>query len=150
MTNENKNPLAGFHKIGTDAGLSLVKVRLWNPATQELREVVVDDCEYAYPDGPFMSAAVKAYGLRVLESLRRAPVDMAALRDFNVCHDVVFEGAEVEVVRGRKVARGTTGTVARIRDIHDRYGRCVATYADIDTTDGGRCSTSITNLRVAG
>ena len=150
MTDETKNPLEGFRKIGTDEGISIVKVRMWNPYTEELKEIVVDDREYAYSDGPFMAAAIRAYGRSTLESLRRAPVDEAALRDFNISHDIVFEGAKIEVVKGRKVPIGTTGTVRSTRYIHNRYGRWVATYADFVTPEGDRCSTNVTNLRVTG
>lgn len=147
---EKVGSLDGFRKIGKKVGRSLVQVQMWNPDTKEMLSIVVEDYDYQYPDGPFLAPAVKSYGLPVLEHLRNAPIDNAALHDYNVYNDIVFVGAEVEVVKGRKVPIGTTGAVTRIRDVSDRFGRHVATYADIATDGGGHCSTSVANLAVRG
>lgn len=148
--NDKAETLAGFRKIGTDVSLSLVHAVMWNPETKECIRVTVDDYDYTYPDGPFMAESIRKYGLAEVECIRGASIDAVALRDFNVHHNVAFVGAEVEVTRGRKIPIGTKGHITRIRDIHDRYGRQVATYADIDGADGERHSTSVTNLMVIG
>lgn len=145
-----KRSLEGFRKIGKETGGSLVQVRMWNQETDELRRIVVDDYAYQYPDGPFMTEAIEDYGLDELEHIRDAPVDGNALRSYNVRHGIVFEGALIGVVRGRKVPIGTTGAVTRIRKVHDRYGRHVATYADLMEENGARYSTNIANLKVMG
>ena len=94
----------------------------------------------------------KAYWRWVFTPIDYHPemLSLDALRDFNIHEGVVFKGAEVRVDRGRKVPVGTVGVVSRIRDVHDRYGRPVATYADIVSEDGSRHSTSIENLVVLG
>ena len=150
LTENAKGSLDGFHKIGTDVSPSLVHVAMWNPETKELRRIVVEDYEYAYPDGPFMAGSVREYGLDTIERIHDAPVDKDALRDFNIHNNIVFVRAIVKVAKGRKVPIGTTGTVTRIRQIHDRYGRRVSTYADFEAEDGTRHSTNIANLTVIG
>lgn len=148
-TAENaKKSLDGFRKVGTETSPSLVHVLMWNPDTKELRRIVVEDYEYAYPDGPFMTESIREYGLDEVERIHDAPVDEDALRDYAIHRNIVSVHAIVRVAKGRKVPVGTVGTVTRIRDIHDRYGRHVATYADLKAEDGNRHSTSIENLTV--
>lgn len=149
-TTNGTSAFAGFRKIGQRLSGGVVWVAMWNPETKSRIEVPVEDYEYQYGDGPFVAPAVAEYGLGELERLHDADIDDDALRDFNIHEGVVFKGAEVRVDRGRKVPVGTVGVVSRIRDVHDRYGRPVATYADIVSEDGSRHSTSIENLVVLG
>lgn len=138
--------LDGFRKVANEVSPSLVHAVMWNPDTDEVRRIVVEDYEYAYPDGPFMTDSIRQYGLGEVERIHDMPVDEQARHDYDISRGNVFVGAEVRVTRGRKVPVGTTGTVIRIRKVNDRYGRHVATYADIRGTDGRRHSTSVDNL----
>lgn len=110
---------AGFAKIGQDTGGTLICATFYNVETKECFSEVVRD--YDYSDCS-----------RDNDQLYRMPIDKDALRRYNVDNNIVFEGATVIVVKGRKVPIGTVAKVEKIAPWYDRYGRIGTTYAYLD------------------
>ena len=66
--------IEGFYKIAVDGG-SLVTCKLYNPKTKELLDVIVDDYEYPYGEGPFIYGMYKeGFTPTMLEEIRRMPL----------------------------------------------------------------------------
>lgn len=125
MEFENK-----FYKVDEKGG-SFVVATLFNPITKETDSVVVRD--YDYSDGS-----------RDNDYWYDMPIDKAVRRVWLHHNGVILNGDLVEVVKGRKLAKGYVGRVQVIKSICDRYGRWVADYAYFE--DGNR--TNINNLKI--
>lgn len=110
---------AGFAKIYQDVSGSLITATFYNVETKERLNVVVRDYEYSDCS-------------RDNNALYRMPIDEDALRRYNVDNNIVFEGATVVVVKGRKVPIGTVAKVEKIVPWCDCYGKVRTTYAYLD------------------
>lgn len=105
--------LEGYKKIKENRG-NLVTVFMYNPETKDLKSIIVEDYEYQYGDG-FMAQYVDIYGLEFLEKIRFMPIDKKALYQYNVDHDIIQVGSAIEVVKGRKYAKGTQDIITNIK-----------------------------------
>ena len=120
--------LNGFRKIDEDHSHSLKTVDLYNPETKESKHIIVDDTEYQYGDGNIN----RDFSLDELELLRTMDIDEEALKQYNKDNNIIDIGSIIEVVKGRKYTKGTTGTVIKIVKYKDRYGRYVTDYIFTD------------------
>lgn len=130
--------LNGFVKVNDYQDGSFKKVELWNPATKEFKRVIVDDMEYQYGEGPFVAREYIG-----ADRWARFDGSKEIEKAYNEWHYAeclkrgeIIEGMTIEVFKGRKYPKGTTGEVKSIYEVHDCYGRWVADY--ILTTDGKR------------
>lgn len=105
----------GWRKIHQSGG-SFVVARLYNVKTGEEASLCVRD--YDYSDGS-----------RDCDEWYNAEIDQEAYIAYCRKHGIVYPGASVMVVKGRKIPLGTVGIVEKIRKVLDRYGRHVADYA---------------------
>lgn len=126
------NSYHGFYKVDQKGG-SLVVATLYNPDTTEVEHVTVRD--YDYSDCSRDNDEI--YDLPINEDVRR---------EWLHHNGVILPGDTVEVVKGRKVAKGTIATVKAVKPVYDHYNRWVADY--LYFTDGPR--TNVENcVRVA-
>ena len=119
MNTKNEIIAAGFAKVYQNTSGSLITATFYNVETKERISEVVRD--YDYSDCS-----------RDNDQLYRMPIDKDALRRYNVDNNIVFEGATVVVVKGRKVPIGTVAKVEKIVPWCDCYGRTRTTYAYLD------------------
>lgn len=120
-----------FYKVKQEGGTFIVAT-FFNPITKEVKTECVRDYDYAD-------------GSRDNDELYYMPIDEMVERIFK--RDIlglIQIGDRVEVVKGRKLPIGTIGTVAKVYDWRDRYGRKQATYAVLE--DGQK--TNVNNLRI--
>lgn len=122
----------GFYKIAEDKSHSLVTCDLYDPISKEQLHLITDDTEHDYMGGMCL-AYVEKYGTDALEYVRRHPIDEDALRQYQIDQGEPCVGALIEVTKGRKYPRGSTGRVTDVRPYQDRYGRHVAIYCKTDT-----------------
>lgn len=120
--------LNGFRKINEDYSYSLKSIDLYNPDTKESKHIIVDDTEYQYGDGNIN----RDFTLEELELLRTMDIDEEALKQYNKDNNIIDIGSIIEVVKGRKYTKGTTGTVIKIVKYRDRYGRYITDYLYTD------------------
>ena len=120
--------LNGFKKIAEDYSYSLKTVYLYDPETKESKHIIVDDTEYQYGDGNIN----KDFTLDELELLRTMDIDEEALKQYNKDNNIIDIGSIIEVVKGRKYTKGTTGAVVKIVKYKDKYGRYVTDYIFTD------------------
>ena len=120
--------LNGFKKIDENYSYSLKTVYLYNPETKESKHIIVDDTEYQYGDGNIN----KDFTLDELELLRTMDIDEEALKQYNKDNNIIDIGSIIEVVKGRKYTKGTTGAVVKIVKYKDKYGRYVTDYIFTD------------------
>lgn len=126
------NSYPGFYKVAQTGG-SFVVATLYNPTTDEVKSVVARD--YDYGDCS-----------RDNDEVYEAAIDEAVSRLYQHKLGMILVGDTVEVVKGRKVAKGTIATVEAVKPVYDRYNRWVADY--LYFTDGQR--TNVENcVRVA-
>ena len=113
-------------------GGSLVRCTLYNPETKKVVNFVVDDYEYAYGDG-FIN---RDYDLQTLEYIRHMQIDPEALKHYKI-HVLkeITEGAQVEVVRGKKYPLGLQGTVKKLYTytVPNTYNKVRVQYAILET-----------------
>ena len=121
---------AGFYKVAQSGG-SFVTATFFNPDTGEEYTGCVRDYDYADCS-------------RDSDGLYHMQIDEEARRDWQHHHGALLIGDFVEVFKGRKVAKGTSGVIIKIRPVYDRYRRWVADYAVLDC---GK-STNIKNCRM--
>lgn len=126
--------LQGFYKIRHNGG-TFVTGLFFNPFTLETGTKVLRD--YDYSDGS-----------RDNDSLYYMPINYEVEKIFAHLLGWLFKGDLVEVFKGRKVPKGTTGTITGFRYWKDCYGRIQTTYALIHTSTGEDVKTSITNCRL--
>ena len=119
---------SGWRKVNESGG-SLVTAILYNILTGEQVSIVTRD--YDYSDCS-----------RDNEYWYAMPIDHDAQIAYYRKHAIIYPGASVLVVKGRKIPVGTVGTVEKIRPVYDCYRRHVADYAVF--TDGRQ--TNIDNL----
>ena len=120
--------LNGFRKIDENYSYSLKSINLYNPDTKESKHIIVDDTEYQYGDGNIN----KDFTLDELELLRTMDIDEEALKQYNKDNNIIDIGSIIEVVKGRKYTKGTTGAVVNIVKYKDKYGRYVTDYIFTD------------------
>ena len=120
--------LNGFRKIDENYSYSLKSINLYNPDTKESKHIIVDDTEYQYGDGNIN----KDFTLDELELLRTMDIDEEALKQYNKDNNIIDIGSIIEVVKGRKYTKGTTGAVVKIVKYKDKYGRYVTDYIFTD------------------
>lgn len=120
--------LNGFRKINEDYSYSLKTVDLYNPETKESKHIIVDDTEYQYGNGNIN----RDFTLDELELLRIMDIDEEALKQYNKDNNIIDIGSIIEVVKGRKYTKGTTGIVIKIVKYKDKYGRYVTDYIFTD------------------
>jgi len=104
-----------FYKVSHEGG-TFVTATFYNPVTNEVNSCCVRDYDYA--DGSHDNDEL--YYMEINEEARRA---------FLHSRGIILEGDTVRVVKGRTIEHGFIGTVRKICDFNDRYGRWVATYA---------------------
>ena len=104
-----------FYKVAEN-GSTYISATLFNPVTNEYKHVCTRDYDYAD-------------GSRDNDELYYMPIDEEARRAHLHFQGFILEGDVVEVVKGRTLPHGFIGTVRKICDFKDRYGRWVATYA---------------------
>ena len=114
----------GFRKVRQEGG-TFVVATFFNPVTGETYEKCVRDYDY----GDCSRDDDDAYYMEIDPVARRAWLRSCG---------VVSPGDVVRVVKGRKVPVGTVGTVARMFDWKDRYGRVQTRYCVL--TDGTKVS----------
>ena len=105
----------GFYKVWQGGG-TYVSATFFNPITQEYKTCCVRD--YDYYDCS-----------RDNDSLYYMEIDEDVKRKWYHFNGLLMVGDKVEVVKGRKLPVGTVGTITRIYDWKDRYGRVQTTYA---------------------
>ena len=120
--------LNGFRKIDENYSYSLKSINLYNPDTKESKHIIVDDTEYQYGDGNIN----RDFTLEELELLRTMDIDEEALKQYNKDNNIIDIGSIIEVVKGKKYTKGTTGIVIKIVKYRDRYGRYVTDYIFTD------------------
>ena len=120
--------LNGFRKIDENYSYSLKSINLYNPDTKESKHIIVDDTEYQYGDGNIN----RDFTLDELELLRTMDIDEEALKQYNKDNNIIDIGSIIEVVKGRKYTKGTTGAVVKIVKYKDKYGRYVTDYIFTD------------------
>ena len=121
-----------FYKVAQEGG-TFVVAYLFNPVTKETDSRCVRD--YDYSDCS-----------RDDDELYYMPIDENVRKMYLHFHGVILEGDTVEVVKGRKIPRGTIAKVVKIYDWRDSYGRVQTTYAVFE--DGRK--TNIENCKLAG
>ena len=107
-----------FRKVG-QTGVSYVVATFVDTDTWETKSLCVRD--YDYSDCS-----------RDKDDLYYMPIDEKAAELWRKHCGVIAKGDTVKVVKGRKVAHGTIGTVVNVYDWKDRYGRVQATYAVLE------------------
>lgn len=111
-----------FYKVN-QSGATYISALFFNPVTGETYTKCVRDYDYADCS-------------RDNDELYYMPIDEEAQRAwFHKCGDILV-GDVVEVVKGRTLAHGFIGTVRKVCDFTDRYGRYVATYLYFE--EGGK------------
>lgn len=105
----------GWRKVSEKGG-SYVVALLYNVVTGESASLCVRD--YDYQDCS-----------RDCDFWYYAPIDKAAYEAYCRKNAIIYPGASVMVIKGRKIPLGTLARVERIKPITDRHGRCVADYA---------------------
>ena len=105
----------GWRKVNQKGG-SYVVATLYNVKTGEDASLCVRD--YDYSDGS-----------RDCEEWYQASIDEAAKTAYFRKHGIIYPGASVVVVKGRKIPLGTVAVVESLRAVTDRFGRWVADYA---------------------
>jgi len=136
--------LNGYYKVDEHCGGSLVDVIMYNPDNGDILRLTVEDFEYEYGDGPFVTSTLKLMSEPEMYALRCAPFDGEARFLYRKQCGIIEEGDWVQIVSGRKYPIGTEGRIKRIYDICDRYGRKQATYCELDTGE----KTSICNVEI--
>ena len=111
-----------FYKVAHNGG-TYVTATLFNPVTKESKTFCVRDYDYA----DCSRDNDEYYYMEINEEARRA---------WWHNNGIILEGDVVEVVKGRTFAHGFKGTVRKLCDFKDRYGRWVATYAYFE--EGGK------------
>ena len=135
--------LEGYKKIEHDGG-TIVTVKLWNSNTKTIITIKVDDLEYEYHY--FMACA--PYKADVLEKLRYMPIDEAALLNFKKYNGLPYVGGKFVVTKGRKYPKGTIGTIDKLYDYTDNYGRWLALYALATGSSGGAIKINTANIKM--
>lgn len=120
--------LKTYKKIGHEVNGGLVTCIFYDTATKDIKKIIVDDLEYNYGDGYINSN----YTTDQLEMFRSMSIDGEALRQYKIDNNILFVGAEIEVIKGRKYKKGERGIITKIYDYNDCYGRFVATYCLTD------------------
>lgn len=128
VTNETLNA-NGFYKV-SESGGTFVTVVYFNPETNEDDSLVARDYDYADKS-------------RDNDSIYYAPINEELRREWKHRNGAILDGDKVEIVKGRKLPKGTIHTVAGRRPILDRYGRRVCEY--LVFTDG--LQTNIANCK---
>lgn len=105
----------GWRKVHQSGG-SYIVAMLYNMKTGEETSLCVRD--YDYSDGS-----------RDCDEWYNAPIDENAKTAYCRKHGIIYPGASVVVVKGRKIPLGTVAVVDKLRAVTDRYGRWVADYA---------------------
>jgi hypothetical protein len=134
--------LNGFYKVEyRNSGIAVAV--FYNPETLEEIRVKTDDIDYdAY--------APQAYDGRLknraeADEVSRMPIDEKVKSIWLHRMGIITEGDTVIVSRGRKVPKGTIGTLIRTSLFHDRFGRLQNKYAHILLVDGTEAKTSLDN-----
>lgn len=141
---ESKKEFENFYKVDTTVGGGLVKVWLFNPTTNEERDVIVDDMEYQYMEG-FTS---REYCPEFLEYLRYHLNINEEVKNKYLDFKKIFRvGSKVKIIKGRK-EKGNRGTVKKLWDYYDRYNRWVALYSIVETVDGKEVKINTNNLEI--
>jgi len=130
--NDFFNDFRGYKKIMHTAG-SLIECILYNPNTKKVASFVVDDYEYTYGEGLIN----RDYDLETLEYIRyNMQIDSEALKHYKI-HVLkeITEGAQVEVVRGKKYPIGLRGTVKEIYTyiVPNTYNKVRVQYAILNS-----------------
>jgi hypothetical protein len=111
-----------FYKVA-QGGYSFITATYFNPVTKEYKSVVARDYDYA----DCSRDNDEVYYEEINEEARRAWLH------FN---GEILVGDTIEVIKGRTLPHGFIGTVRKVCDFKDRYGRYVATYAYFE--EGGK------------
>ena len=111
-----------FYKVAQTNGSYVVAV-FFNPITNEVKRELVRD--YDYSDCS-----------RDNDELYYMEIDKEAERAWLHFNGDILVGDTVEVIKGRTLEHGFQGTVRKVCDFKDRYGRYVATYLYFE--DGGK------------
>lgn len=119
--------LKGYKKIHESYG-SLRKVTMYNTTTRDKKCIITDDMEYEYQGG---HTSTEYTGIE-LKKLWDMHIDEDALLQYKKDNGIMHIGAKIEVIKGRKYPRGTTGTVIKLYDYKDKYGRFIAEYCITD------------------
>ena len=122
---------AGFGKIWQDASGNFICASFYNPVTKEHFTKCVRDYDYADCS-------------RDNDELYYMSIDTEILRQWNIDNGIIFEGATVEVFKGRKIPIGTIAKVEKIKPFYDRYGRWCCNYVYFE--DGRK--TNIDNCKL--
>lgn len=119
--------LEGFFKINSRGG-SLVSSTFYNPATKEIKRIITDDLEYQYGDGLIS----RDFSLSDLEIIHDMDINQEVLKQYNTDNNIPFIGAKIEVIKGRKYAKGSQGIINTLYDYKDKYNRFIAVYCITD------------------
>lgn len=122
---------AGFGKIGMDFSCNHTRAFFYNPTTRKHVSMIVTDADDPRRDN---------------WELYRMPINTEFERLWNIHNGIIFEGATVEVFKGRKVPVGTIAVVEKIKPWYDRYGRWQCNYAYL--SNGMRTNTSNCRLHM--
>ena len=104
----------GWRKVNESGG-TLVTAILYNILTGEQVSIVTRDYDYSdcSRDNEYWYAAQIDHDAQIAYFRKNA---------------IIYPGAAVLVVKGRKIPVGTVGTVEKIRPVYDCYRRHVADY----------------------
>lgn len=116
ITNEELNE-KGFFKV-YEGGSSYITVIYYKPTSKCYCSFVARDYDYS--------------GERDNDSLYFAPICESVRIEYLHELGIICEGDKIQVVKGRKVPKGTIATVKKIYPYKDKYGRIQAYYAYLD------------------
>lgn len=120
---------SGYGKIGMSHSCSFTRAFFYNPTTKDYVSMTVSDLDDPRRDN---------------WELFHMSIDTEILRQFNIDNGIIFEGATVEVFKGRKVPIGTIAVVEKFSEWYDRYGRSQCTYAHLSNG----MKTNVNNCRL--
>ena len=122
--------VTNFYKVNENGGCYITGT-FYNPDTDEYFDTCIRDYDYADKS-------------RDKDELYYKPFNEEVAKMFYHKFGKIYVGDTVEVYKGRKVPKGTIGTVNKIYDWKDQYGRTQATYVVFN--DGTK--TNINNCRL--
>ena len=102
-----------WKKIMIDEGYSISYAIMWNPETNETKQVCIFDMNDPRNEN---------------EEVRNMSLDEKALEEYRKKHGIIVESCKVKVIKGRTLPIGYTGIVKSIKSYTDNYGRWIADY----------------------
>lgn len=121
---------AGYYKVELTGG-SLISAIFFNPATKEIKHIIVRDYDYEKD-------------VKDNDELYFLPIDESARREYLHYNGIICIDDQIEIYKGRKYPAGTTGRVTKIKPYYDRYNRFICNYLYLDNG----CKVSADNCRL--